>query len=65
MSDERFKNTNNMPNLKSFGDFLKWSLNRKRPAPVKIESSDEIIEIMKREPKSKMKKGGLARILEM
>ena len=41
MSDERFKNTNNMPNLKSFGDFLKWSLNRKRPTPIKIESSDE------------------------
>ena len=28
-------------------------------------SSDEIIEIMKREPKTKMKKGGLAKILEM
>ena len=28
-------------------------------------SSDEIIEIMKREPKTKMKKGGLAQILEM
>jgi hypothetical protein len=28
-------------------------------------SSDEIIEIMKREPETKMKKGGLARILEM
>ena len=41
MSDERFKNTNNMPNLKSFGDFLKWSFNRKRPTPIKIESSDE------------------------
>ena len=41
MSDERFKNTNNMPNLKSFGDFLKWSFNKKRPTPIKIESSDE------------------------
>jgi len=28
-------------------------------------SSDEIIEILKREPKTKMKKGGLAQILEM
>ena len=41
MSDERFTNTNNMPNLKSFGDFLKWSFDRKRPKPVAIESSDE------------------------
>ena len=41
MSDERFTNTNNIPNLKSFGDFLKWSFSRKRPAPIKIESSDE------------------------
>ena len=32
---------NNIPNLKSFGDFLKWSFSRKRPAPIKIESSDE------------------------
>jgi len=28
-------------------------------------SSDEIIEILKREPKTKMKSGGLAQILEM
>ena len=41
MSDERFTNTNNIPNLKSFGDFMKWSFSRKRPAPIKIESSDE------------------------
>ena len=41
MSDERFTNTNNMPNLKSFGDFLKWSFDRKRPKPIAIESSDE------------------------
>ena len=41
MSDGRFTNTNNMPNLKSFGDFLKWSFDRKRPKPIAIESSDE------------------------
>ena len=41
MSDERFRNTNDQPNLKSFGDFLKWSFTRKRPDPIQIDSSDE------------------------
>ena len=41
MSDERFTITNNIPNLKSFGDFMKWSFSRKSAAPIKIESSDE------------------------
>ena len=41
MSDERFRNTNDQPNLKSFGDFFKWSFTRKRPDPIQIDSSDE------------------------
>ena len=51
------------------------NLQRKAEAIAEIEqtlalqesgkSVDEVIEIMKREPKTKMKKGGLARILEM
>ena len=41
MSNERFKNTNEEANEKSFKDFLKWSFTNKTPKLITIELSDE------------------------
>ena len=42
LSAETFSNTNNIPNDKSFGDFLKWALDSSNnPQRVEIESSNQ------------------------
>ena len=41
MSSERFTNTNNAPNERSFKEFLKWTLTSKNPERVQIETSKE------------------------
>ena len=41
MPNERFKNTNEEAEEKSFRDFLKWTFTNKKPELVAIDSSDE------------------------
>ncbi len=41
MSSERFTNTNNISNERSFKEFLKWTLTSKNPERVQIETSNE------------------------